>query len=237
MDDILFRHTAIATPNDKAEAFLLRVNATECGQSLINEAKEFDQLLKDALHVDVPDDLRNKILLKQSFLIKREKKINHRWHIAVAASIAFIIGLNLSMLGNLYSSPSDIGSIALQHIQHASFFTDKVNEKASLQSVNVKLARYGGVASEGLGEVLFVNYCAFEGTSALHLILKGEKGRVNVFVVPEDAGFKEIAEFSNQHLKGISERLGKTNVVIVGERGESLNKMKEKLATNIQWEI
>lgn len=237
MDDILFRHTAIATSNDKAESSLLLVNASECGGSLINEAKEFDQLLKDTLHIVPPHDLVNNILRKQHVLTQPEKMASHRWHIAVAASIAFITGLTLPIVNNIYRTPMDIGSLALQHVQKESFFIAKVNENATIENVNVKLARYGGVVHNELGKILFVNYCGFEGVSALHLILEGEKGPVNVFVMPKDANFNDVVEFSNQYLKGISEQFGNNNVVIVGERNESLNRIKDKLTTNIQWEI
>ncbi|TEW53687.1 DUF3379 family protein [Psychromonas sp. RZ22] len=254
MDDILFRHTAIATPNDKNEEFLKRAANSECAQKLVSEAKEFDQLLKDSLDVKVPNDLAGKILLEQSFAIEHDKTMSNRWHIAIAASIAFIIGLSLPMLKSgiapnesfdatenaIVSTPAphaDIGSVALQHVQKEYFLTAKVNEQASIQNVNVKLARYGGTAKPGLGNIYFVNYCSFEGSSALHMILEGEKGRVTVFVVPDDAGFEPSAEFSNQHFKGISEHVGKANVVIVGEQDEPLNKMKEKLAKTIKWDI
>lgn len=237
MDDILFRHTAIATPNDKSDVFLARSATSDCAKNLVEESKEFDKLLKQSLKVEVPTDLVDKIMLEQSFAIERDKNMSARWHIAIAASIAFVIGLSLPMLGSLSTPQFDIGTVALQHVQEEYFLTAKANENATLQNVNAKLAIYGATAKEGLGEVLFVNYCRFEGTSALHMILKGEKGRVTVFVVPEDADFKPSAEFSSQYLKGISERVGKASVVIVGERDEPLEAMKEKLDKSIKWDI
>lgn len=237
MDDILFRHTAIATPNDKSDAFLARAADSDCAKSLVEESKAFDKLLKESLKIEVPTDLADKIMLEQSFALERDKNMSARWHIAIAASIAFVIGLSLPMMGSLSHPQSDIGTLALQHVQQEYFLTAKANENATLQSVNAKLAIYGGTAKEGLGEVLFVNYCSFEGTSALHMILKGQKGRVTVFVVPENGDFKPAAKFSSQHLRGISENIGKASVVIVGERDEPLEAMKEKLAESIKWDI
>jgi len=238
MDDILFRHTAIATPNEKSEDFLDRLAESECAQKLVKESKEFDQLLKGSLNIDVPNDLADKILLEQSFAIEHEKTINNRWHIAIAASIAFVIGLSVPMLNtSINHQTPNIGNVALQHVQQEYFLTAKVNEQASLQNVNVKLARYGASAQEDLGNIYFVNYCDFEGTSALHMILDGEKGRVTVFVVPDGTEFKPAAEFSNQHFKGISEHIGKAKVVIVGERDEPLEKTKIMLNKSLKWDI
>ena len=174
MDDILFRHTAIATPNDKSDDFLIRQSESEQDKSLVDDAKRFDDQLKSILKVDVPEDLTNKILLEQSFFIDSEKTLSQRWHLAIAASIAFIIGISLPLLNNLNNSPQDIGTVAMQHIQKEYYFTSKMNEKASLVSVNAKLANYGAKARGDLGEVLFVNFCDFEGTPALHMIIKGE---------------------------------------------------------------
>ncbi|WP_028870248.1 DUF3379 family protein [Psychromonas arctica] len=250
MDDILFRHTAIATPNDKSDAFLSRAAASDCAKNLVEESKAFDKLLKDSLQIEVPSDLTDKILLEQSFALEHDKTVSARWHIGIAASIAFIIGISVPMVGEqltnsttpinsaqLVHTPSDIGSVALQHVKQEYFLTAKANENATLQSVNAKLAIYGAKATDSFGEVLFVNYCSFEGTSALHMILKGEKGRITVFVVPEDAGFKPSSSFKDQHLKGISEHIGKASLVIVGEQDEPLEMMKEKLAGSIKWDI
>jgi len=237
MDDILFRHTAIATPHDKSDEFLARLDDSECAQKLVQESKEFDQLLKDSLKVDVPEDLADKILLEQSFAIEHDKTISNRWHIAIAASIAFVIGLSVPMLNNFNHQAPSLGDVALHHVQQEYYMTAKVNEQASLQNVNVKLARYGGTVDKDLGNVFFVNYCSFEGTSALHMVLQGEKGRVTVFIVPDDADLKSVSEFSNQHFNGIAEDVGKAKVVIVGERGEPLEKMKEMLDKNIKWDI
>ena len=102
MDDILFRHTAIATPNDKTEEFLSRLSDSDVAQSVVNEAKAFDQLLKDSLKIEIPSDLTDKILLEQSFAIEHDKTVSNRWHIAIAASIAFVIGLTVPTLNNSF---------------------------------------------------------------------------------------------------------------------------------------
>ncbi|MGJ8581850.1 MAG: DUF3379 family protein [Psychromonas sp.] len=244
MDDILFRHTAIATPNDKSEEFLERTLSNDASKNLVDESKAFDKLLKDSLKVDVPDDLADKIMLEQSFALDRDKNVSTRWHIAIAASIAFVIGLSIPLIQQTAQQPvevaqvpTDIGSVALELVKNEYFLTAKANENATLQTVNAKLAVYGATAQEGLGEVLFVNYCSFKGTSALHMILNGEKGRVTVFVVPEQGDFKPATKFNNEHLKGMSEQMGKASVVIVGEMDEPLEMIKEKLHDSIKWDI
>ncbi|MDN2662568.1 DUF3379 family protein [Psychromonas sp. 14N.309.X.WAT.B.A12] len=247
MDDILFRHTAIATPNDKSEEFLERAMSSDSSKKLVDDGKAFDKLLKDSLKVDVPDDLADKIMLEQSFALERDKNISARWHIAIAASVAFVIGLSIPLIQKTVTppvevaaveqAPESIGNVALEMVKNEYFLTAKANENASLQAVNAKLAVYGGQAKEGLGEIMFVNYCSFKGTSALHMILKGEKGRVTVFVVPEKGKFTPAAEFSNEHLKGMSEKMGKANIVIVGEPDEPLEMMQEKLHDSIKWDI
>lgn len=237
MDDISFRHRAVATPNDNEPDFLQRQAQSEQDKALVNEGKQFDRQLQSLLKVDIPDDLTEKILLEQSFAMEKKKTLSHRWHIAIAASIAFIIGISLPLLNNLSALPEDIGSVAMQHVQEEYYFTAKIDEQASRAAVNAKLASYGGKVNGDLGKVFFVNYCSFKGTPALHMIIQGEAGRVTVFVVPEDMPFIESAVFNNQHLKGLSEKMGHVNVVIVGEKDEPLEKTQRKLQRNIQWNI
>jgi hypothetical protein len=237
MDDILFRHTAIATPNDKNDEFLRRQCDSEKNKTLVDQAKKFDLELQSVLKVDLPNDMIDKILLEQSFAIENKKNVNHRWHLAIAASVAFLIGISLPLLNNLNYFTQNIGTVALQHVQEEYYFTEKVDENASLSTVNAKLARYGGLAKDDLGDVLYVNHCAFDGRPGLHMIIKGEQGRITVFVVPDDVGLKNSPDFYNQRLKGITEKLGKVSLVIVGEKDEPLEKMQQKLKENIQWQI
>tara|TARA_R110001583_G_scaffold195499_1_gene374339 strand:- start:170 stop:883 length:714 start_codon:yes stop_codon:yes gene_type:complete len=237
MDDILFRRTAIATPHDKNDEFLQRIANSDKDKKLVKQAKDFDANLQSLLKVDIPEGLTDKILLEQSFAIENERIKSNRWHLAIAASIAFVIGITLPLLNGFNHSPADIGEVAMQHVTAEYYFTAKSNERADLRMVNAKLARYGAEATKDLGEVTYVNYCSFEGTPALHMVMKGEKGQVTVFVVPSDAKFIETAEFNNQHLKGITEKMGNTNVVIVGERDESLQKIRAAMENNIKWDI
>ena len=181
--------------------------------------------------------MADKILLEQSFAIENKKNVNQRWHLAIAASVAFIIGISLPLLNNMNNFTQEIGTVALQHVQQKYFFTEKVNEHANLSTVNAKLASYGGLAKKDLGDVLYVNHCGFDGRSALHLIIQGEQGRITVFVVPDDAGLKNSPNFHNQRLKGLTEKLEKVSLVIVGEKNEPLEKMQLKLKENIQWQI
>jgi len=237
MDDILFRHTVTATPNDKSDEFLQRLANSESDKERVKEAKQFDAKLQSLLKVDVPEGLTDQILLEQTFAIENERIMNGRWHIAIAASIAFVIGITLPLLNNFSHSPADIGEIAMQHVKAEYYFTAQTNEHADLKMVNAKLARYGAEAHDELGEVTYVNYCSFDGTPALHMVMQGEKGQITVFVVPADGDFTGTETFNNQHLKGITEKMGNANVVIVGERDESLQSTRKAMQNNIQWEI
>jgi len=237
MDDILFRHTATATPNDKGDAFLQRIADSEKDKEIVKKAKEFDANLQQLLKVDLPEGLTDKILLEQSFAVENERLKNGRWHIAIAASIAFVIGITLPLLSNFSHSPLDIGEVAMEHVKAEYFFTAKANEQADLKMVNAKLARYGAQAHGDLGAITYVNYCNFEGTPALHMVMEGVEGQITVFVVPSDAEFVGTDKFNNQHLKGIREKMGNTNVVIVGERDEPLQKVRDAMHNNIQWDI
>ncbi|MEI6896857.1 MAG: DUF3379 family protein [Psychromonas sp.] len=237
MDDILFRHTAIATPNDKSDDFLARLENSDNDRALVKEAKQFDANLQALLKVNVPEGLTDKILLEQSFTVEKERVMSSRWHVAIAASIAFIIGISLPLLNNVLHAPLDIGEVAMQHVESHDYFVAQVNEHANLKVINAKLARYGAKAHAELGDVSYVNYCNFEGTPALHMVIQGKKGPITVFIVPNNAKFIETETFNNQQLAGITERMGHANVVIVGEKGESLQAIRNTMLNNIQWDI
>ncbi len=138
MDDILFRHTATATPNDKSDEFLQRIADSDSDKERVKQAKQFDANLQSLLKVDVPEGLTDQILLEQSFSVENERIMNGRWHIAIAASVAFIIGITLPLFSNLSHSPLDIGEVAMQHVKAEYYFTAQSNERADLKMVNAK---------------------------------------------------------------------------------------------------
>lgn len=66
MDDLEFRRRTIAQPNDLEKELLEFAKESSQRQSFINDMKDFDKQIQDALDIPVPDNLAERILLNTS---------------------------------------------------------------------------------------------------------------------------------------------------------------------------
>lgn len=65
MDELKFRRQAYEDPHNQDADFLAQINAKSENQALINELKNLDAKLSNALKVDVAEDLADKLILRQ----------------------------------------------------------------------------------------------------------------------------------------------------------------------------
>ena len=66
MDDLEFRRRAYAEPNSEDEDFLQKKNESADNARFVDELKLFDEKINDALHVDPPEGLAERIKLNQT---------------------------------------------------------------------------------------------------------------------------------------------------------------------------
>ncbi|MBE1274756.1 DUF3379 family protein [Enterovibrio baiacu] len=236
MDDLEFRRRLLADPQDQDPELLDAKRNSAANQSLASELEQLDAMIDQALRVDVPDDLVDKVLFKQTSDVVREKR-QPKFHLAIAASIAFVFGIMLGQFNwsNLPVLPGDqsLGQIALQHYYHEEGFTLNANEGASLQQVNAKLAPLGNTFSGSLpGQIAYLNHCSFDDQHAVHMVLKAENGEdFTVFVVPQKSPTMET--FSDGNMEAISLPAENSSVIVVGEEGSNILPLAESLKKHL----
>lgn len=236
MDELEFRRRVLSNPQDQDDALIDAARTDAQKKKFLDEMKSFDQQLEKSLKsVAVPEGLADRILLNQSFEQFQDKQKNHRWHIALAASIAFIIGLSVNLI-QLPSSPN-MGEIAIEHVQNEWLFTEQINENANIQSVNAKLAKYGGALQQELGHIYYVNHCSFNGEPALHMIMAGEKSKVTLFIVPKSTQLSIDPVYTKGNMRAMVMPVQNANLVIVADIAEPVAKLEQKLESSINWSI
>ena len=181
MDELEFRRRIYADPETTDSDVIEAAKADESKRSFWNEQKQLDKQLKQALKVDVPEDLASKLIWQQSADEFTRYKRRSRWYLAMAASVAFTVGIGLTMW---YHQPLSIGGQALAHMQYAEMEHAHSLLPVDLNMVNAKLASFGGSFSEMLDGVEVANYCHLSTVRSLHLIVNTPQGKMSVFVVP-----------------------------------------------------
>lgn len=236
MDDLEFRRTVYADPHTEDERVRNSAEEDPSKQAFLDEMKAFDSKLSDALKVPVPDNMAERLILRQTIESHNNQRKRTRVHLALAASLAFAVGLSMQTF-YLSSSGDNIGSYSLAHVNHGIQYLYNANENNSVDQVNIKLARFGGKFSSAMGGAVFSNYCDFGGITSLHLIFESDSGRVSVFVTPADTDIKFVEEFGDERFVGKAMAFDKAHVTIVGDKGKELSSFSKKVAENITWEI
>ena len=237
MDDLQYRRSIYANPSSQDEEIIAAQNADPAKKQLAQELHLFDEKLKQAMNVDVPDDLCNKLLLRQTLASHQQEKRKSRVHLALAASVAIIAGLVVNYL-QFSNSYTNLGDYALAHVYHEEndFYNDDSN-RVSLSSLNKKMTTFNASFNDSLGELISADYCRFDGMKSLHLVFQGLTDTVAVFVVPKKEHLAFTSKFSDNKLQGESLGFKEANILVVADKNESLEVWQRAIKKNISWSI
>ncbi|GLX77550.1 chemotaxis protein [Thalassotalea insulae] len=235
MDDLQFRRSIYADPNTSDEEVRAAKHSDPAKRKFAEEIEQLDQQIAQALHIDVPQGLSEKLILRQSLASHQQQKKASRIKLALAASVTFAIGLIVHQLqfSHAYSSISDY---AIAHTNHeAQYFSNQDEVRVSLTSLNKKMASFNGSFSEQLGELLMAEFCRFDGTKSLHLVFRGQTSPVNIFIVPDNEYLTVTKRFTDNNLNGVVNQFKHSNIIVVGDKQEPLEQWQNKISQTVQW--
>ncbi|QUI61267.1 DUF3379 family protein [Pseudoalteromonas sp. A22] len=238
MDELEFRRRLVADPHD--EEVKKQAEQQPELQALVEEMQAFDDFLGKSLDIDVPEGLADKIIAKQKELETEEHKVvKMSWFrratapFAIAASVFF--AAVVFYFGG-FGHPVDTGEHALAHVYYEENALQK-QESVSLQTVNEKLAMFGGKFDNLPGKVVYATFCNFKGQKSLHLVMQSEFGPLTVFVVP--AGQQSTIDgkdsFGDNRFEGLIAHDGKANTILVANRGTPIETFQSEVTSSLRW--
>lgn len=229
MDELKFRRQAYEDPHNQDPAFLQQTQQTPENQALVAELKGLDAKLANALKIDVPDALADKLILRQQLQQHHKQRRKTGFLVAMAASVAFIVGISFSLLR---LGPIDLAEHALAHVYHE----DKalhVDQNVDFQQVNARLAstREFGDAKfiAQPGKVFYTSYCDFQGVKSLHLVVQGTHNKVTLFIVPLEKRMVLEDNFADNRYQGIGFETADAFILLVGEDQADLSFVKNEV--------
>jgi len=239
MDDLEIRRRIMSDPKQKEADTPLSAEQTEANAKFIDDILKLDNQIEQAMHVEVPDDLADRILFNQSAEVEATpftRKAMKRT-MALAASVAFAAGLLVGQINwtPLVVSPAyaSLADTAVQHVLDESPFIDPLDEQVSSYQINMKLKPFDYAFNQNFPyHVYYLNHCGFGSANAMHMVFQGEKGRVTLFVTGIDSA--NAKSFQKQGMSGAITPLNGASMILVGEDGEDVAKIAEKLAPIIK---
>lgn len=228
MDDLQFRRTIYADPQCNDENVKKAAAEDPAKQEFWGELKRLDKSLQDACKVDVPEGLAERLILRQSIKQHASSKKRTRFHLALAASVAFVFGVSFT----LWQQPGqvDLGEHALAHVYHeADGFALKIDGDVEYTAVNDKLSTLGAKLEENIGRIYFAHFCNFDRVRSFHMVFEGDYGKVTVFVIPNKDNHTPVERFSDGKMHGETLEFQNARLVMVGEEGKPFEELKSKL--------
>jgi hypothetical protein len=233
MDELEFRRTLYADPNCRDVKVLAAIANDPKKLAFLHELKLLDKKMHQASQVEIPDDLVHKLILRQTMQSHKSSKVRNRIQLAMAASVAFVVGVSFTMWQQ--TNLLDLSEQAIAHVHYEGSYALDAQQNVTLQQVNAKLATFGGQFSEDIGRIHYANFCDFNNVRSLHMVVEGEYGKVTVFVVPHDDTYQAEGSAHDTRYSSQAVDLKRASIIVVGEEGTNVSKMQEQLNNKIHF--
>ncbi|MGO2281037.1 DUF3379 family protein [Vibrio casei] len=232
MDDLEFRRRLLSDPNDHSTQVIEKIRSNSHDRKYAESLTDLDNKIEQAMKVDVPDDLADKIIFSTS---KSKPQINMtKKAFALAASVIFTVGLMVGQVnwGALIITPAHarLDSMAIHHIHEEAPFIKDVNEANNAQEMQAKLGTYSYALTSAFPyHIYYLNHCGFSPDHhALHMVFQGKKGRVTAFI--SNIAAPNASDFAKDGMKGTIIPLPQGSLVVVGNENEDISSIATKLA-------
>jgi len=241
MDELEFRRFLLSTPQPEDANEIARISQAIAQDSskakFAQHVYQMEEQLKSAVNIDVPDGLYDKLILRQTLSCHNEKKSKTRIQFALAASITLTLGLLLNFM-QFSPAYNTLGDYALAHMYHEDDHFDNASaSRIDLNTLNEKMATFGGTFSKSLGELISADYCRFDATKSLHLVFQGKSNPVTVFIVPKKDGVTFETTFGDSRYSGLSQAHNENNIIVVSDEDESLQQWQSVINESINWRV
>ncbi len=230
MDDLEFRRRVISDPKTRDEEVAAAVADNTSNAKFLDDMLSLDARIEQAMRVDVPDDLADKILFQSSSNVV--KVSFGKRALSIAATVAFAFGLAAGQInwGNFVAQPAHAGlaATAIQHVHAEEPFVATINEHVTSVQINNKLSPFAyKLAQDFPYPVLYLNHCGFGDSVALHMVFQGENGKVTLFLTTM------MEEGETQLVQGDTTsqvlHLMDASLILVGEQGEDIAAISQQL--------
>ena len=233
MDDLEFRRRAYAEPDCQDKDFIDYKNKSIENTHFVDELNLLDETLKSAIQIKPPEDLLERVKLKQALELHQLNRQRYRYF-SLAASVVLVLIMTYIYQPEVGIKPHEtLTASILEHIYHELDHLQEQQNK-SLAQVNTLLSDIGVNMSVLVGDVNYLGSCDIANKKGVHMVVQGSIGPITVMVLP-DISVSDKQIISDKRFRGLIVPKGKGSIAIVGEKSESLLLLQEKLVAHMRW--
>lgn len=236
MNCLEFRRQLLTDPFSKDEAVLTHEDqCTECAGFARNLRAQEVRMRSLLLDVAPPEGLAERV--KLATRSEQGASTRRRWWYSAAATVLLTIGVSMV---SLMTSSLERGNVALAQsvLNHIEDESAHLREAHPVSDGRLKwvFRRFGAQLVADIGQVNFAAECLMRKKNGVHLVLPGKVGPITVFFMPgeiQDA----IMPVKSERFDGQIVPTDWGSIAVVGEHGEPLQQLGERLAAAVDWPV
>lgn len=233
MNCMEFRRMLLTDPASSEPAFVEhRRSCPDCAEA-VERSVHLERRLREAVNVEVPENLASRILLKQSF----EAPARARWWrgaraYALAATVVLAVGL--AALGVASHVEQRRLSEEFVALVNGAPYALAATERVDRGQISEALRAAGVDLAESIGNVTFAGPCVIRGKISGHVVVQGRSAPVTVFLIKEKLVDHRATIHSEQY-RGVVVPAGTGTIAIVSAPGESLAHLEALVRAAVRW--
>jgi hypothetical protein len=199
--------------------------------------EQFEALLGEALRVDVPEpgEARKTAAPKQAAPARRKAPVLS-W--ALAASLVLAVGATLyTLVDSAYFASDDLVADVMTHIDHEPAALAFPAAAVSEDSFSGVMQAAGVSMSPIDGKVTYVKLCPFRGEMVAHFALSGANGPVTVMLLPNEQVDQPMMVDEEGFQGTIAPLSIGGSIAVVGEPGEDIQDIQNRVADAVRWRL
>ena len=184
---------------------------------------KFDRTLTEAVEIDVPEGLADRILVEQRIHQKKTRDKKYRWT-AMAASIVLVVSVGL--IGTLHSPPS-IASAIVEHVKAEQMLLHGEGD-IPLAELNTLLKPHGVRADASIGRAVHAGNCLIQGILGAHIVFAGINAPVTLIVMPHELNDEKVT-IDDDQFKGVVIKTPRGVLAVLSSDHESMLEFEQRL--------
>lgn len=235
MDCLTFRRQLLEDPSRKERALLAHEAGCSACAGFAAKVRADEAKLAEALNIEPPAELVERIQLAVSFGEAPERKPTRPW-LAIAASA--VLAVTAATLGWVqYQHRYEDLSLERSVLHHVADEISHLYEPGPAEPDQLRrvFARFGArVSEDAMGQVSFAGICMMRRNNGVHLVMRGQQGPVTVFFMPGEHT-TDMLKLDTERFAGMIEPTTWGSIAVVGEQGEELAPVLARVRQAVAW--
>ncbi len=218
MDELEIRRQQLSDPDAAIRALKERQNLTEFEQEQLIQLESFENELRAAVEVEVPDHLAETILLNTAMSKPQTKFFSAKKFMAMAASFAVISFISLRLF--LFVPSTAMADDALEHIYHD--IQHLSDHQPDAENNMMRAMKAVGLSHQvKLQQLSYAANCMVGKRPGVHLVINIDSETYTVLVLP-NVKIARSEKFSDENFHGEIVAMEKGALIVIAMKDTHL---------------